>query len=283
MSLVTGLRQLRHGPLRGLAPMWLRLGRLHRAALEWLPVAGATEQRIGPYGPFRMNPLYAFSDFSNWGQGANGRFRDCVEASRGKRCMLDVGAHIGLVTLPVSRVLASGGRVYAFEPAEANHRHLCEHLIMNEIDNVEVVQALVGAEESAAVPFFEQSEASGMNSVVVVKDHDAYLENTRRQITLDGFCAERDIAPEVIKIDIEGAELDVLAGSRETLRRCRPVIFLSIHPKHIEALGRSCAELAELIDSLGYLCEGRSGDPVADYRRDEYRLVPKERMEPNAR
>lgn len=274
-SPVLTLRSLRHGSLKQLDPLWLVLGRLYRAALRLTPGSKATTQRIGSYGPFKMNPMFAFSDFASWGGGHNRGFAACVESCRGADCVLDVGAHIGLLALPISQVLAPGGRLYAFEPAAANKRMLAEHLALNGCDNVELIDSLVGPDERAAVPFFEQAEPTGINSIVGGGSRDDFARTERPQVSLDGFCRARDLAPQVVKIDVEGAEIGVLEGAREILARYRPTIFLSVHPAHIAALGRSTAELAALIDTLGYACCDIEGRPVDDFRLDEYKLVPK--------
>ena len=62
--------------------------------------------------------------------------------------MLDIGAHIGLVSLPLSTVVATDGTVYAFEPATGNNAYLFQHLAMNKISNVEVVSNLVAPNHS---------------------------------------------------------------------------------------------------------------------------------------
>ncbi len=275
MTLVATLRSLRHGPLRGLGPLWVALGQVYRGSVRLLPLGGSTEQHIGAYGPFRMNARFAFSDFANWGGRHNNGFEACIEACRGRRCVLDVGAHIGLVALPLSQVMAETGRVYAFEPADANRRCLEEHLKLNRIENVEVVDALVGDEAREGVPFFQQSQPTGMNSVAAPILDASYRESRRRQVTLDGFCRDRGLAPEVIKIDVEGGEIGVLEGARETLGRCRPLVFLSVHPKHLTALGQSCDQLARLIDELDYDCRDMAGRDVAEFRLEEYLLEPR--------
>lgn len=275
MTLVATLRSLRHGPLRGLGPLWVALGRLYQGGLGLLPRAGGTEQHIGAYGPFQMDARFAFSDFANWGGRHNNGFQACIEACRGKSCVFDVGAHIGLVTLPLSQVMAEDGRVYAFEPADANRHCLEEHLQLNRIENVEIVNALVGDEARDGVRFFQQSQPTGMNSVAAPILDESYRESRRRQVTLDDFCRDRGLAPEVIKIDVEGGEIGVLEGARETLGRCRPLVFLSVHPKHLAALGQSCEQLARLIDALDYDCRDMAGRGVTAFRLEEYLLEPR--------
>jgi len=234
---------------------------------------------IGPYGPYRLNPEFSFSDFANWGGAHNVGFTACVDACEGKRCVLDLGSHIGLVALPMAGKVGAEGVVYAFEPAEVNRRFLEDHLAKNGIANVRVCAALVGDEERDDVRFFEMDRATGQNSVVVKKMHDRYHETKRRQITLDGFCARENIAPEVIKIDVEGAELGVLEGARKILEQHRPIVFLSVHPTEIGLLGRSVDELEPFARSVGYGITTIAGEPVDRYTLSEYLMAPVRRNE----
>jgi FkbM family methyltransferase len=274
MSIVSLARRLRHGKLRRFNWLWNKLRPLQRRAVKLMP-GRTVVQRIGPYGPFSLDSFFAFSDFEHWGGGHNNGFVATIEACRDKRCVLDVGGHIGLVAMPASQVVDAGGKVYAFEPGTANLRYLRRHLELNHIDNVEVVDALVGDQHGDTV-FFEQAGPTGQNSVVVKKNHDLYSQTTRRQITLDAFCDKRALAPDVVKIDVEGAEIMVLRGARQMLARCLPTIFLSVHPHELTLLGSSTAELSELIDQIGYHCQEIDGSPVQSFRLAEYRLVPKE-------
>lgn len=274
MGVIAGLRKLRHGPLKSLGRYWFPLGRAYRGLNNRLPFVGSVAHRIGPYGPFRLDGQFAFSDFEKWGSGHNRGFQRCIEACRGKRCVFDVGAHIGLVSLPMAAAVAAGGRVYSFEPAAANLKHLRAHLALNHAAEVTVVEALVGAEERAAVRFYERPDADGQNSIIVKKNPEFFSETERAQVTLDGFCRTHALAPEVIKIDVEGGEIGVLEGAREVLSVHRPTIFLSVHPTELSLLGHASDSLARLIEELGYSCRDVEGNPVAQFRLDEYVLEP---------
>ena len=271
---IDGLRQLRHGPLRRLAPIWLPLGRVYRRLYRRFGRNQLITKRIGGYGPFRINGLFAFSDFENWGAAHNAGFRDCVEACRGRSCVLDIGAHIGLVTLPMSSVIAPDGTVFAFEPAEANRRLLESHVAGNGLVNVVVCPDLVGGDARENVRFFEQAEPSGMNARLPGEGSN-YVETRHRQVTLDDFCTRHDISPEVIKIDVEGAEIDVLRGSAKTLARSRPLIFLSVHPTHLTRMGESVEALNRVIEEIGYDCHEINGAAVTRFRLAEYVLTPR--------
>ncbi len=269
------IRRLRHGPLKLLSPLWVVMGGLFRKA-----VAGSgltVRQRIGPYGPFRLDVKFAFSDFAHWGGAHNDGFRDCVEACRGKSCVLDVGGHIGLVSLPAASVMAEGGRLIAFEPSTANRALLVRHAALNGYsERVTAEGALVGAEDLDAVSFFESESASGMNSVVPGAMGADYRSVSKAQVALDSYCARHDLAPQVVKIDVEGAEVGVLSGACAMLAKHRPLIFLSVHPRQIALSGSSLATLAALIDVLGYDCRHADGSPVMAFELREYVLSPRE-------
>lgn len=269
------LRYLRHGPLKRFSPLWLWFGGIYRRCVNGSNLA--VRQHIGPYGPFRLDARFAFSNFSQWGGAHNDGFRDCVEACRGKHCVIDVGAHVGLVSLPAMAVMDPRGKLIAFEPATANRELLLRHLVLNGFDGRASVESdLVGEEDQVDVRFFEMGEHTGMNTVVPGAMDARYEPVSRQQVTLDTYCARHGLVPEVIKIDVEGAELGVLNGARATLASCRPLIFLSVHPRQIALLGQSIEMLAKLIESLNYNCHHVDGSPVKSFALREYILTPRE-------
>lgn len=274
MSVVTALRRLRHGPLRFLSPVWTPLGKLYRRFLKRSGTSFTSMHRIGRYGPFRMSGEFAFSDFENWGDAHNSGFELCVEASREKACVLDIGAHIGLVAMPLSQVIAAGGQVFAFEPARANRATLLRHLDLNSIENVEVVEQLVGDRDIEDIVLYEHAGVSGMNTRAPVKPGDTYLETHHAQCTLDTFCHTRGIQPDVIKIDVEGAEFSVLEGALDILAEAKPLLVISIHPQHLKALGRDASELHALAAASGYTVSDTDGNAVETFQLDEYVLKP---------
>ena len=138
----------------------------------------------------------------------NGGFID------GDQIIADLGAHIGLVSLPVSRHLAAGGKVYAFEPSGSNRRLLERHLALNRADNVEIVDALVGERDADAVVFYEAEGDNPMNTIAQNTDRPGFAATTKRQVSVDSFCQARGLAPDIVKIDVEGAEIGVLEGAR---------------------------------------------------------------------
>ncbi len=268
------LTRIRHGPLKKFPLPWSYLRHAYRIGLAVTP-SWSVSKKIGSYGPYKLNPRFAFSNFESWGSRHNRGFEATVEASNGKTCVLDVGAHIGLVSLPLSQAIAENGKVYAFEPATGNQTYLIEHLNSNHIDNVEVITDLVGENPMESVEFFESSHDSGMNTIAPVGSQHGYNPTQKHQITLDGFCNDRNLSPQVIKIDTEGAEVKILKGALDTIRLHKPTIFLSVHPRHIIELGSTVEELEKLLEDLNYKVTDLEGNVVRPVELTEYIVSPK--------
>lgn len=134
----------------------------------------------------------------------------------------DVGANVGLYALPSARACGPGGRVFAFEPMPRNVDYLRRHLAMNVLQNVVIVEAAVGRRPGRL------RMANGGSPSESHVDPDGALEVAA--IALDQWRTACDApAPALVKIDVEGAEVDVLEGARETLARHLPPIYLALH------------------------------------------------------
>ncbi len=166
--------------------------------------------------------------------------------------------------------------MYAFEPAEGSYRYLQKHIAYNGITNIYPYQLVVGEMKNDSVPFYEHAVASSALSGLtkrMKRETDRYVERPRSQIALDDFCTEHRLAPDVIKIDVEGAELLVLRGARSTLAQHKPILFLSVHPTHLEAMGQSVEELAGLLRELGYEAHDADDTPTHRLGSGEYVCV----------
>ncbi len=177
-----------------------------------------------------------------------------AEAVRAGFTFYDIGAHVGYYTILASRFVGTEGRVLSFEPLPRNIKFLREHIERNKCRNVTVIESAV-AEKSGESMFFESS--------------DSYTGRLRGNgslrvevVCLDDLFDHGIIpAPDCLKIDVEGAELDVLRGSKRLLTRCSPTLFLATHDellKHSDM--RIQQECRELLASLGYTIAPLMGD-----------------------
>lgn len=158
----------------------------------------------------------------------------------------DVGAHFGVFST-VFALAAAGGRVFAYEPVPASGRILREHLRLNGVsDRVEVVEAALGA---VAGPASATIDPAGF---ATFGRSGAASEARFEMRTLDGEVERTGVRPDLLKVDVEGFELEVLRGGSQLLRDRRPFLFLELHLDAIEARGgRPAGVVDELVDA-GY-------------------------------
>jgi len=231
---------------------------------------------IGGAGTFKLDYQVASGELEDWGKGHNQGFTKCIESCQGKSVVLDIGAHVGFYSLPISKVLALGGLVYAFEPATANFKCFQKHLKYNEVQNVKLFPYLVGEESKEQVDFYERANlVDGMCAKILKKNAHLYNKVSKRQVSMDDFCRQNKLIPEVVKIDVEGAELEVMQGAEEILKEHHPLIFLSVHPRHLAAQNTSLNDLEQAIANLGYsLCDMEGEKPANLSNLQEYLLIP---------
>lgn len=230
------IRRIRHNHLRKFNNLFLTLGNIYRTIIQLLGSPGYISHHIGKYGPFKLDSYFAFSNFSDWGGSHNGGFETLINLSKNKNCILDIGAHIGLVTLPLSSQISLEGFIHSFEPSDINRKYLEKHIQLNKLNNVKIVDFLVGNKNIDQVPFYETSVPNGKNSVIQ-NLHSNKLH--KKQITIDNYCQENELVPDIIKIDVEGYEMYVLDGCKETMKVHKPLIILSVHPSQIIKLNKN--------------------------------------------
>jgi FkbM family methyltransferase len=148
----------------------------------------------------------------------------------------DIGAHFGYYTLLSSKLVGDGGKVIAFEPSPANLVRLYRHINLNDRKNVQVLELAVSDHEGIA--HFETRTGSGVGHLA----DDGPLEV--KLTTLDSLT--QFPLPQVMKIDVEGAEVGVLNGAKTLFARCKPLIFLSLHGDDLKT---SCMSL---LSGYGY-------------------------------
>jgi FkbM family methyltransferase len=156
--------------------------------------------------------------------------------------LYDVGANVGFFSLLGARLVGPGGAVYAFEPAPDNAAAVERNARLNSLPNISVIPKAV-------------SSGAGRSRLFVVDDQSwSRLEEvgahpfTERVIdielvSIDDAVRSGEIRPPtVVKIDVEGAEIAVLEGMRQTLREHRPAVICELHGTHRE-FARTMSEL----------------------------------------
>lgn len=174
--------------------------------------------------------------------------------------VVDAGANIGYNTVFFARKVGDGGRVVAVEPADDNLKVLRDNVLRNRLTNVTIAPVAAGRVRETR-SFYLRGDISAVNSF--------YQESVYANVTgvvsvpvepLDDLISgEADL----VKIDVEGAELDVLAGMTRLLRSPRIRLVVEWHPLLQEKAGFSAEQLPRMLLASGFTLTSASHTKTA--------------------
>jgi FkbM family methyltransferase len=167
---------------------------------------------------------------------------------------LDIGAHVGTYTILASKLVGDNGKVYAFEPTPRTFDTLKKNSLVRE--NIHVYNNAILNEEKE-IEFFDYGPRfSAFNTFKKREDENISFRDhvqkiSVKTIALDKFCKEKNINPNFIKIDAEGAEYLILNAMEEILKEIKPVI--SIEVSNTPELKENSSRSIENLYSKGYV------------------------------
>lgn len=159
----------------------------------------------------------------------------------------DIGANVGMLTIPMARRVGGSGKVIAIEPAPENLRSLRQRLETRQMSSrVQVFEGVasnrVGTEKLVLTPLQPWDHHIGQDGEDVAAT------------TVDALVAAMPPAPvSYVKIDVQGAEQLVLEGMRETLRTHRPALCIEIDPPSLRRFNTGFDNLVELLGRSQYV------------------------------
>lgn len=201
--------------------------------------------------------------------------RRLAEFARPGMTVVDVGANIGAHTLPLARAVGSGGRVIAVEPTAAAFERLCRNRDLNPelAPRVVAVQAALGTPDGSLRPsYYSAWPLDGAGATHPVHLGAERATANARFSTLDDLVASLGVERvDLVKIDVDGSELEVLDGARRMVRRDHPTVVFELCPYLLTEAGRSAGDLVTFFTSQGYeLLDERTLRPVG---RDVARIL----------
>jgi FkbM family methyltransferase len=163
--------------------------------------------------------------------------------------VIDVGANIGYFTLLASRRIGASGTVFAFEPLPRTRDGLERNLQLNGVSNV-LVRAEAASNVAGEATFYEGPPTHRGTSSL------RPLENASRRIRIRTDRLD-DVLPEdcrinLVKIDVEGAEYQVLEGMDARIRRDRPDLVVEVTDEYLRVTGASAEQLCRWLFERGY-------------------------------
>lgn len=203
-----------------------------------------------------------------------------AENTRPGTRFFDVGAFIGYHSLCAAKRTGDKGAVFAFEPDPANIEVLKHNLRLNNMENrVRAFQVAVGAEDQERVSFYLRREDPTTHSLGYIPKVDHVHESTITRVdvpmrSIDSIVDETKAAPDVMKIDVEGAEGRVIAGAQATLREHRIPIICALHPPWLSALGDDIDSIVRMLRAVGYRIVDLQGRGKTSFTFEEVLLLP---------
>jgi len=161
--------------------------------------------------------------------------------------VLDIGGHMGLFAVVLGRLVGEKGKVFTFEPTPFTQKVLSEVIKLNELETqVEVRGEAVSKEKGTAVFYDTGTEVSNANSLV--KSERGKGEIKVPMTSVDDFVSDNNLKIDCLKIDVEGVELDLLKGAKDTFMNQRPMARLGLHPPFILENGQSLEEIWDVLE-----------------------------------
>ena len=181
--------------------------------------------------------------------------------------ILDLGANLGYYTLLAAKLVGKNGKVFAFEPEPRNYNLLLKNIALNEYENVVPMQKAI-SDKAGVVKLFLDTEDSGSHTIRHIGENKEFIEVPA--VALDEFFADKGLSIDVIKMDIEGAEIAAFTGMDRIIRENENLkMFIEFYPSLIKEAGQSPEEFVnKLLEDYQF-----SILAIDDYTRDKKSLI----------
>jgi len=185
-----------------------------------------------------------------------------IEALNPGDIFIDIGANIGYFAIQAAKRVGPRGLVVAVEPSNREYMRLLQNICDNDVCNIITVHAALGKSNGSA-RLAVHPHHTGLNKVEAdVNIGGLPVALFRGSQVLTSLLAGR--YPRIVKIDVEGGELDVLDGMRDLLALQRPEsVVVEITPKFLAHLGHCKADIYAIMQALGY-------EPTVNLNAEQY-------------
>jgi len=188
----------------------------------------------------------------SFGQYEAKDFTMLLQLVRPGAVFLDIGANIGWYSVHVA-VRDPLARVIAVEPIPSSYGWLLAAIAANNLPNVTAINAAVGAERGTMTLFVDPT-ISGAASAAPSTGTDGLQRVSCAVSTIDDLVADHGGTVDVVKLDIEGAELFALEGAASTLAAHHPIVFCEMLRKLTKPFGYHPNDIIALMRGHGYEC-----------------------------
>lgn len=165
--------------------------------------------------------------------------------------VIDIGANIGYYTL-IAANKAGKGWVHCFEPVTISYEALQQNIQLNHLTNVTANAVGISNSEALQTYYISSADNRGMSGMKHPENFSGLVEK-KQTITLDSYAIKNNLSRiDLIKIDIEGNELNALKGMQTILTQNRPALFIEVIKEHLTKFGTGIDEVYAFLQSYGY-------------------------------
>jgi FkbM family methyltransferase len=167
--------------------------------------------------------------------------------------VLDVGAQIGYLTIEMATAAAGQSHVYSFEPEPRNIERFNINIGLNALANVELIPKALSNEPSTIKLYLSADHNAGTHSTIPTDPNVTSDFVEVEATTIDHFIADHQLtSADLIKIDVEGAELEVVRGATASMRDLKPTFIIELSEGIQRSRSFSTVEFKELMQSFNY-------------------------------
>jgi len=227
------------------------------AGVPYLPVTIRLRLASNEEIRFRWSYVTPFHDperrfFDYWGQDAP-ELRMLWKILKPGMVFLDIGAYHGIYSLVAAKRLGEDGQIVAFEPSPEARQRLLTNLRCNGIHSVKVESEAISSGTSTATFFEVVSGDTTRNGLRPPSSEDVVSPVPVRTRSLDEYISETGLQGiDLVKLDVEGGELEVLAGATRVLKEFRPVFICEVLDAATKAWGYQAKDTVAKLQSFGY-------------------------------
>jgi FkbM family methyltransferase len=166
--------------------------------------------------------------------------------------ILDIGTNIGSTLLQFANLTNEKGKVFGFEPDPINYKECVKNIGLNNFKNITVENIGLGNEKGSFNLVVDTETNRGGNRISF--DNETQKSSTIINVErLDDWIQNKNISKvDLIKIDVEGFEMNVLKGGLETIKKFKPLLFIELDDNNLKQVGSTAEELIEFLEDLGY-------------------------------
>lgn len=212
----------------------------------------ASQARVAPI------EILNFDQYEPAETGALGRLL------QGCSTILDVGANIGWFSLWFAHRLQAA-TIHAFEPLPDNFHFLARNVAANGLGEKVLVYPYGLSDRAGTFDFYSYPTGSTNASLLNVSGAGNAVRVTGKTVMLDDWVRETGTAPDLLKCDVEGAELLVFKGGEASIARHRPIVFTEMLRKWSKPFGYHPNDVIEFFGRLGYDCHSIGPQGLAPF------------------